>query len=98
MRVQMGDIVRVFADALWATTALTSAQYEALVALARCRTAVLGGHTTPVYHSCRNRHCSRCQGLDQHRGLGARRERILLTRWVSVGVPEPGENRATSTS
>ncbi len=53
----MGDIVRVFADALRETSALTSAQHEVLVALARCRTAALGGHATPVYNSCRNRHC-----------------------------------------
>ena len=45
------------ASALRETSALTSAQHEVLVALARCRTAALGGHATPVYNSCRNRHC-----------------------------------------
>jgi hypothetical protein len=92
-RVQMGDLVRVFADALRETCALTSAQHEVLIALSRCRTAALGGHlavcdtcghATPVYNSCRNRHCPTCQSLDQHRWLEARRERILPTRYFHV--------------
>jgi len=92
-RVQMGDIVRAFADALRGTSALTSAQHEVLTALARRRTAALGGHlavcdacghTTPIYNSCRNRHCPTCQALDQHRWLEARRERILPTRYFHV--------------
>jgi len=45
-----------------------------LRALAQCRTAALGGHleacpacghTRPVYNSCRNRHCPKCQSLAQ---------------------------------
>ena len=92
-RVQMGDIVRVFDDALRETSVLTRAQHEVLVALIRCRTAALGGHlavcdtcghATPVYNSCRNRHCPTCQSLDQHRWLEARRERILPTRYFHV--------------
>ena len=102
-RVQMGDIVRVFADALRETSALTSAQHEVLVALARCRTAALGGHlavcgtcghATPIYNSCRNRHCPTCQGLDQHRWLEARRERILPTRYFHVVFTLPEALRA----
>ena len=102
-RVQMGDIVRVFGDALRGTSALTSAQHEVLVALARCRTAALGGHlavcdacghATPVYNSCRNRHCPTCQGLDQHRWLEARRERILPTRYFHIVFTLPEALRA----
>lgn len=41
---------------------------------------MLGGHvqvcdtcgaTTPIYHSCRNRHCPKCQSLDQARWVAA---------------------------
>ena len=93
VRVRMGEIVRAFGDALRETSSLTSAQHEVLRALARCRTAALGGHlsvcdtcghTTPVYNSCRNRHCPTCQSLDQHRWLEARRARILPTRYFHV--------------
>jgi hypothetical protein len=92
-RVQMGDIVRAYGDALRATSALRSEQHEVLAALARCRTAALGGHLavcagcghkTPVYNSCRNRHCPTCQNLDEHRWLEARHARILPTRYVHV--------------
>jgi len=43
-------------------------------ALTACRTAALGGHLrrcdscgreSPLYNSCRNRHCPKCQSLDQ---------------------------------
>ena len=92
-RLQMGDIVRAYVDALRETSALTTAQHEVLRALARCRTAALGGqlavceacgYSSPVYNSCRNRHCPTCQSLDQHRWLQARRERILPTRYFHV--------------
>jgi hypothetical protein len=42
--------------------------------LAACRTAACGGHleacatcgtTRPVYNSCRNRHCPKCESLAQ---------------------------------
>jgi transposase-like zinc-binding protein len=45
-------------------------QYQAMRAIEACRTEVLGGHvyscptcatTRYSYHSCRNRHCPRCQ-------------------------------------
>jgi hypothetical protein len=96
----MGDIVRAFGDALRETSTLTSVQHEVLRVLARCRTAALGGHlavcdtcghATPVYNSCRNRHCPTCQSLDQHRWLEARRARILPTPYFHVvfTLPEP---------
>ena len=51
-----------------------------------CRTAILGGHvqvcdscgaTTPIYHSCRNRHCPKCQSLDQARWVTAQAKDLL---------------------
>lgn len=99
----MGDIVRAYGDALRESSALSSAQHEVLRALARCRTAALGGHlavcdtcghATPVYNSCRNRHCPTCQSLDQHRWLEARRARILPTRYFHVVFTLPQELRA----
>ena len=51
-----------------------------------CRTAILGGHvqvcdtcgaTTPIYHSCRNRHCPKCQSLDQARWVAAQAKDLL---------------------
>jgi len=51
-----------------------------------CRTAMLGGHvqvcdscgaTKTVYHSCRNRHCPKCQSLDQARWVAAQARDLL---------------------
>src|SRR5260370_23849193 len=65
---------------------------KVLVAIARCRTAALGGHrdrctgcghTTAIsYNSCRNRHCPRCQGNARLRWLQARERELLPTRYV----------------
>jgi hypothetical protein len=57
-------------------------QQRVLRAIASCRTAALGGHLEQcdrcghrraVYHSCRNRHCPKCQLLAQEDWLEARR-------------------------
>jgi hypothetical protein len=51
-----------------------------------CRTAMLGGHvqvcdscgaTKTIYHSCRNRHCPKCQSLDQARWVAAQARDLL---------------------
>ena len=53
---------------------LSNDQARVVSALIACRTAALGGHRqrcdhcgreNPVYNSCRNRHCPKCQSLDQ---------------------------------
>lgn len=66
-----------------------------------CRTEALGGHvdvcpdcgheTRPSYNSCRNRHCPKCQALDQARWLEARKERILPVGYFHVVFTLPSE-------
>ena len=57
-----------------------------LSTIARWRTAELGGHVDacrscgfarPASHSCRNRHCPKCQALRQATWITARTERLL---------------------
>ncbi len=57
-----------------------------LEALKKCRTAALGGHIDACdscghqrisYNSCRNRHCPKCQGLNQQRWVDAREADLL---------------------
>ena len=67
---------------------------KVLLAIARCRTAALGGHVdqctrcghraTISYNSCRNRHCPKCQTAARDRWIGARRKELLPTRYVHV--------------
>jgi hypothetical protein len=66
-----------------------------------CRTEVLGGHvdlcpdcghkTSPSYNSCRNRHCPKCQALDQARWIDARKQRILPVPYFHIVFTLPGE-------
>jgi Putative transposase/Transposase zinc-binding domain len=64
-----------------------------LLAIARCRTAALGGHLDECtrcghraisYNSCRNRHCPKCQAGARDRWLAARRQELLPTPYVHV--------------
>jgi len=67
---------------------------KVLLAIARCRTAALGGHldqctrcghrATISYNSCRNRHCPKCQTAARDRWISARQRELLPTRYVHV--------------
>jgi hypothetical protein len=67
---------------------------KVLLAIARCRTAALGGHidecsrcghrATISYNSCRNRHCPKCQTDARERWVAARRSELLPSRYVHV--------------
>src|SRR6266403_379299 len=67
---------------------------KVLLAIARCRTAALGGHVdqctccghraTISYNSCRNRHCPKCQTGARERWIEARRSELLPAPYVHV--------------
>jgi hypothetical protein len=93
--LEVADIVRPYGDAYLARYgAVTStAQYRVLQAVARCRTAVLGGHKSQCdhcgheeisYNSCRNRHCPKCQGRAQAVWLAARERELLEVPYCHV--------------
>jgi hypothetical protein len=67
---------------------------KVLLAIARCRTAALGGHLDQCsrcgyravisYNSCRNRHCPKCQTGARERWIQARRRELLPSPYVHV--------------
>ena len=67
---------------------------KVLLAIARCRTAALGGHldectrcahrTAISYNSCRDRHCPKCQTAARERWIAGRRRELLPTRYLHV--------------
>ena len=67
---------------------------KVLLAIARCRTAALGGHLDECtrcghraaisYNSCRNRHCPKCQTAAREQWIAARRRELLPTRYLHV--------------
>src|ERR1700726_13449 len=73
---------------------------KVLLAIARCRTAALGGHLDQCtrcghraisYNSCRNRHCPKCQTSARERWIAARRRELLPTRYVHVVFTLPAQ-------
>jgi len=66
---------------------------KVLLAIARCRTAALGGHVDECtrcghraisYNSCRDRHCPKCQITAREQWIAARRRELLPTRYLHV--------------
>ena len=84
---------------------------KVLLAILRCRTALLGGHVDACsrcghqaisYNSCRNRHCPRCQTQARDRWIEARCRDLLPTDYAHVVftlhhalVPLALQNKAT---
>ncbi len=84
--MELADILRQQANAGWEQLGLSNAQRKAWRAITACRTAVLGGHiercdqcqtTRHIYHSCRNRHCPKCQSRTKDQWLEARQRECL---------------------
>jgi len=85
-KLHVVDVLRRGIDGWLSSHRPTPQQIRLTGDLRRCRTAALGGHLhvcpecgyqSPVYNSCRNRHCPGCQALAQARWIRAR-EQVLL--------------------
>jgi hypothetical protein len=97
--LEVADIFRVWGESYRASHSLSRAQHRAMAAIEQCRTAALGGHLYvcdrcgrehPLYNSCRNRHCPKCQGLDRAEWLAARLDDLLPVPYFHVvfTIPE----------
>ena len=93
--LEVADLVRAAGDAFIERSRkwITWKHVKVLLAIARCRTAALGGHLDECtrcghraisYNSCRNRHCPKCQAGARDRWLEKRRQELLPTRYVHV--------------
>ena len=102
-KVELADIVRRHGAAFRAAHRLCAVQHRALRAIERCRTAALGGELRQcdacgarryVYHSCRNRHCPKCQTRAKERWLAARRAELLPVPYYHLVFTLPHELNA----
>jgi hypothetical protein len=87
-KLEVADIFRRHGEA-WRTANaghVSLAQRRVMTAIEICRTAALGGHvercwncthTRIAYNSCRNKHCSKCQGSAAAAWLAARKAELL---------------------
>lgn len=73
-------------------------QRKVLGALSACRTSRLGGSALAcvdcgsvyyVLHSCRNRHCPRCQGIDKELWIEDRKQELLPVKYYHVVFTVP---------
>jgi hypothetical protein len=102
-KLELARIVRAHGAALRAGQGLSGAQLKALRAIERCRTEQLGGHIAQCnhcaaqqfhYHSCRNRHCPKCQTLAKERWLESRRAELLPVPYFHLVFTLPHEINA----
>jgi hypothetical protein len=96
----LGLIIRSFLPELLKTRGVTKNQLKVLNALANCRTTQLGGSAMVchdcslvhyVLHSCRNRHCPRCQGIDKELWIEDRKQELLPVKYFHVVFTVPHE-------
>lgn len=99
---EVADIIRVQGSSFlehnrhW----LSFQQTRVLAAIARCRTAALGGHIDTCsgcghqaisYNSCRDRHCPKCQAQARQRWLSARERELMEVPYFHVVFTLPHE-------
>ncbi len=101
--LEVADLVRAAGRAFLERSRrwITWQHLKVLRAIARCRTAALGGHLDECtdcgyrpaisYNSCRDRHCPKGQANARDRWLQARRKELLPTRYVHVVFTLPHE-------
>lgn len=96
--VGIAAVIDRFLPALLKQQKLSCHQLKVLGALANCRTTGLGGSAMAckscgkihyVLHSCRNRHCPRCQGIDRELWIESRKNDLLPVTYFHVVFTVP---------
>jgi hypothetical protein len=107
--VELADIFRQHGPAYrqkYATNILSSHR-QAMQAIERCRTRVLGGQLFACtacgevrysYHSCRNRHCPKCQHQQTQEWLALQQELLLGVPYFLMTFTLPAELRQIASS
>ena len=98
--LEVADILRHHLTDYKAKYPLWPEHRKIVTDLLNCRTARLGGHIERcdncgavriTYHSCRNRHCPKCQHMPRERWLEKRKDEILPTSYFHVIFTLPHE-------
>lgn len=107
--IEVADILRTAAPAYRKANAsdLSRADLKVLRDIEQCRTEAMGGHLEICdrcfqgrysYHSCRNRHCPKCQGERTRRWLDKQRARLLPVSYYLLTFTLPAELRPIARS
>jgi hypothetical protein len=98
--LEVGDVFRRYGPSYRVRHVLSRQQRRAMHAIEACRTAALGGHIEqcdrcghrrPVYNSCRNRHCPKCQALAKAQWLAQRHAELLPVGYFHAVFTLPHE-------
>src|SRR5712671_6922970 len=96
--LEVADIFRRHGEAFRAKHPTSRQRRRVMQAIEECRTSRLGGHLyecdncarrIPVYNSCRNRHCPKCQSLAKAKWLEAREAELLPVKYFHVVFTVP---------
>ena len=98
--LEVADIVRAQGNRFIRTSCrwIHWSHRKVLLAIARCRTAALGGHRDQCprcgyralsFNSCRNRHCPKCQSGARDRWIAARQSELLPVPYIHVVFTVP---------
>ncbi|HEX2261996.1 MAG TPA: IS91 family transposase [Candidatus Binatia bacterium] len=99
-RPELADIFRQHGERFEKTHRVSAAEHKVIRAVTVCRTEELGGHLyrcdacdfeRPVYHSCRNRHCPKCQSLAKARWLEKQTAELLPVGYFHLVFTLPHE-------
>jgi hypothetical protein len=99
----LAEVLRHFGPAYLRTHVLSTAMAKVWRAIVSCRTAVLGGELLRCdgcgvqqwrWHSCRNRHCPRCQTRQRDAWRAARLAELLDTPYCHLVFTLPHEINA----
>jgi putative transposase/transposase-like zinc-binding protein len=91
--LEVADVIRRHGGAFLQKHSTSRQQRRVMRAIVQCRTAALGGHLyqcdscahqVPIYNSCRNRHCPKCQSLAKAKWLEARQQELLPLTYYHV--------------
>jgi len=98
--LELADILREHIRDYQKAYPMSPEQYRIVFNLLNCRTAKLGGHLDRcdhcgaeriLYHSCRNRHCPKCQQIPRERWLEKRKAELLPVPYFHVVFTLPHE-------
>ncbi|MBN4081529.1 IS91 family transposase [bacterium AH-315-C07] len=88
-KYEVADIIGKYGQSYKESNKLQLCELKVMSAIKICRTAVLGGHIDQcdkcghernAYNSCRNRHCPKCQGMNQAKWVDKRTQEVLPVR------------------
>jgi phage FluMu protein Com len=97
---EVGDIFRLYGEGFRQRYKLPKRHVRAMNAIKNCRTRELGshsdrcdqcGHVRVYYNSCRNRHCPKCQGLNQTIWVDKLSANLLPVKYFHIVFTIPSE-------